>query len=351
MSDIAETPNTSPVKPPRKRGCLFLLGRGLKWLGMLLIVLVVAGVVYQAVATEMDKRNFSPRGQLYNVNGHQMHLYCVGEGSPTVILEAGGYAESLWWYRVQNQLAEHTQVCSYDRAGMGWSEAGPAPRDAGSIVEELHVLLDEAQIEPPYILAGHSFGGILNRFYATRYPDEVLGITLVDSAIVTEKFTNLSEYEEHKRSGDILNSLIWVMSRLGIWRLTVSGDFSGWGYPSEIVPELVAFRSTNQAFDTYYAETLGLPPELWLKPGDAEDLGDLPLMILWATEHRPMSASDTELIASYQQAITEFSSNSVTRYIEGSDHGTIIGSEDYAQQVTEAILDVIEAVETGEPLT
>lgn len=351
MSNITATSNVLPTEKPRKRGCLFLLGRVLKGFGILLIVLIIAGVAFQAVASELDKRNFTPRGQLYNVNGHQMHLYCAGEGSPTVILEAGGYAESLWWYQVQNQLAEHTQVCSYDRAGMGWSEPGPAPRDAGSIVEELHWLLNEAEIEPPYVLAGHSFGGILNRFYATRYPDEVLGITLVDSAIVTEKFTNLSEYEEHKRSGDILNSLIWVMSRLGIWRLTVSGDFSNWGYPAEILPQLVAFRSTNQAFDTYYAETLGLPPELWLKPGDAEALGDLPLMIVWATEHRPMSASDAALIAGYQEAITEFSSNSVTRYVEGSDHGSILGSEPYAQQVTDAILDVIEAAQTGEPLT
>ncbi|HLU09490.1 MAG TPA: hypothetical protein VK003_07465 [Oceanobacillus sp.] len=117
MTSTAQSPYTVT-----SQGCWWLLRRGLKWLGILLVVVVAAGVVFQTAATEMDGRNYAPRGQQYNVNGHQMHLYCTGEGSPTVVLEAGGYAESLWWYQVQNQLAEHTQVCSYDRAGLGWSE-------------------------------------------------------------------------------------------------------------------------------------------------------------------------------------------------------------------------------------
>ena len=82
----------------RRRGCLFVLGRGLKWVGTILLVLVPLGVVYQTLATEADKTAYAPRGQLYSVNGRQMHLVCIGEGSPTVVLQAGGLAESLWWY-------------------------------------------------------------------------------------------------------------------------------------------------------------------------------------------------------------------------------------------------------------
>jgi hypothetical protein len=80
--------------------------------GIVLVTLVLLGVAYQTIAIELDKRNYAPRGQLYTVNGHQMHMVCMGEGSPAVVLQAGGLADSLWWYRVQNQLAEHTRVCA-----------------------------------------------------------------------------------------------------------------------------------------------------------------------------------------------------------------------------------------------
>jgi len=120
MSTItASSEITLPQTTAHKRGCLFYVKRGLKGLGIAILLLLVLGFAYQTVATEMDKRSYSPRGQLYTVNGHQMHLYCIGQGSPTVILEAGGYAESLWWYRIQAQLATHTRVCTYDRPGIG----------------------------------------------------------------------------------------------------------------------------------------------------------------------------------------------------------------------------------------
>jgi hypothetical protein len=148
---IAMTGETieQPTSESRRRGCLFDIQRGLKWFGIILITLIVLGVAYQTIATELDKRNYSPRGQLYTVNGHQMHIVCTGEGSPTVILQAGGGGESLWWYRVQRQLTPHTQVCAYDRAGLGWSEAASTPRDPVTTAGELHALLEEAGVHPP----------------------------------------------------------------------------------------------------------------------------------------------------------------------------------------------------------
>ena len=349
MTYITETPN---AEKPHKRGCLFLLRRGLKWLGILLVVLVIAGVVFQAVATEMDKRNLSPRGQLYSVNGHQMHLYCTGEGSPTVILEAGGYAESLWWYRVQVQLAEHMQVCAYDRAGLGWSEPGPAPRDPVTIVGELHTLLSEAEIEPPYVLTGHSFGAILVRIFADQYPEDVDGLVLVDSGLLRPAhFGSDAEFNEWKSGNDVLQAILWGMSRVGLMRLTVGGDFGSWGYPPEIVPQLVALRSTNQAFDTYYAEGFPVRPALNEAAAAAVEFGDLPIAILWAGEQPLQRPADLEAFEQEKQRMAAYSSNSVTRDIDGANHGSLLGNAQYAQRVTDAILDVIEAAQTGEPLT
>ena len=122
MNNIASTNVTSTQNSatPKKRGVGYWLKRGLKWLGISILVLLIMGFAYQTIATEQDKSLYPVRGQLYNVNGHQMNLYCTGEGSPTVILEAGGVANSLWWYRVQAQLEKHNRVCAYDRGFRRW---------------------------------------------------------------------------------------------------------------------------------------------------------------------------------------------------------------------------------------
>lgn len=128
-TESTATNSHTPVARPR-RGCLFYVKRGLKWFGIALIALVVLGVIYQAIATETDRRAYLPSGQLYTVDGHQMHMICTGEGNPTVILEAGGGHFSAAWAWVQVAVAQSTRVYAYDRAGYGWSEPGPEPRDA-----------------------------------------------------------------------------------------------------------------------------------------------------------------------------------------------------------------------------
>jgi pimeloyl-ACP methyl ester carboxylesterase len=123
-----------------------------------------------------------PLGKLVDVGGHKMHIYCTGEGGPAVILEAGAGAFSLDWNLVQTQVAQFTKVCSYDRAGHAWSELGPRPRTKKQAVYDLHRLLLKTGVPPPYVLVGHSLGGMLVRVYANQYPDEVAGLVLVDTA-------------------------------------------------------------------------------------------------------------------------------------------------------------------------
>ncbi len=122
-----------------------------------------------------------PPGIRLDVGGHKLHIHCLGKGRPTVILDAGLGGSSKDWSRVQAELAQTTQTCVYDRAGYGWSDSGPLPRTSGRIAAELHTLLERAAILPPYILAGHSFGGYNMRLYASRYPQEMAGLVLVDT--------------------------------------------------------------------------------------------------------------------------------------------------------------------------
>jgi pimeloyl-ACP methyl ester carboxylesterase len=326
-----------------KRGCLFYIGRGVKWFFIVLIALVLLGVAYQAVATELDNRAYSPRGQLYVVNGRQMHMICMGEGSPAVILQAGGGADSLWWYWVQNQLAATTRVCAYDRAGLGWSDAASTPRDPVTIVGELHTLLEEAGVQPPYVMVGHSYGSILARVYATQYPQAVTGLALVDS--YTVGMVEQSEIDNARLLYYATNAPLYLMQYMGVTRFVLPDQILAMGYPSELVPEMVALRSRNQALATDSDEK-GLSAYMALAQAslDASDLGALPVAILWASESYANYNPDAML------EVAGYSTNSVVHVIENSNHGSILGTEQHAQQVSDAILDVIEAAQTGEPL-
>src|SRR5829696_628005 len=161
-----------------------------------LLVLAVAGAIYQAIATERAERAYPPPGQMVGVGGHSLHINCLGRGSPTVVLDAGSGGFSAHWVRVQREVSGTTRVCAYDRAGMGWSEMGPDPRDAKQITSELHTLLGKAGIEGPYVLVGHSFGGMYMQTYAARYPDEVSGVALVDTSTDPDQFSQRPEAQD-----------------------------------------------------------------------------------------------------------------------------------------------------------
>jgi pimeloyl-ACP methyl ester carboxylesterase len=157
--------------------------KALLWSVVALLVALVVGGIYQAIATEIDQREAFPTpGEMVDVGEHRLHLNCLGQGSPTVVLDGGwGYTSVEWSGRVQPEVANHTRVCAYDRPGMGWSEPEPGAPDATQTTAELHTLLQEADEEGPYVLVGHSLAGLYSRIYAERYPEEVSGMVLVDS--------------------------------------------------------------------------------------------------------------------------------------------------------------------------
>jgi pimeloyl-ACP methyl ester carboxylesterase len=157
----------------------------------LLLVLVVGTLLlgYKAKADLIAQ--YAPTGQMVDVGGYRLHIDCQGTGSPTVVMEAGLTEPSLMWALVQPQISTTTRVCVYDRAGLGWSDTSPKPRTAEVMVEELHMLLQYANIVGPYIMVGHSTGGMLVRLYAHSYPAEVVGMVLVD-AQHEDQFARLS---------------------------------------------------------------------------------------------------------------------------------------------------------------
>jgi pimeloyl-ACP methyl ester carboxylesterase len=161
---------------------------------LLIVALVIAGLsltgyLYQTIASAVDASSYSAPGRLIDVGGYRLHLSCTGTarlGSPTVILEAGYGNTSLVWSKVQPGVASFTRVCSYDRAGYGWSDNGPLPRTAGHMVTELHTLLARAGVAGPSVLVGHSYGGLIMQLYASTYPQQVAGLVLVESVHVDQ---------------------------------------------------------------------------------------------------------------------------------------------------------------------
>ncbi|HXC43053.1 MAG TPA: alpha/beta hydrolase [Candidatus Dormibacteraeota bacterium] len=150
-------------------------------LGLLVAVILfaLAGALYQSLSERRDRRAYPMPGELIDVGGYKLHIDCTGQGSPTVILDSGLGDTYISWRTVQPQFA---RVCSYDRAGLGYSDSSPHPRTSKNIAEELHTLLHHAGVPPPYILVGHSMGGFDVRLYASLYRNEVAGLVLVDSS-------------------------------------------------------------------------------------------------------------------------------------------------------------------------
>ena len=156
------------------------------WISATVLLGILLGVVYQKLGTRRDWRVHPPPGKLVDLGTHRLHMLETGQGGPTVVLEAGLMSTVLSWSPLQGELAHRYRVISYDKAGLGWSESGPMPRTADRIVDELHSLLQRAGIPPPYILVGHSFGGLTVPLFAARYPEKTAGIVLVDPVAPVE---------------------------------------------------------------------------------------------------------------------------------------------------------------------
>ncbi|MFZ0522129.1 MAG: alpha/beta hydrolase [Candidatus Acidiferrales bacterium] len=181
-------------------------------------LVILAGWVYQQAGTLRDRKRYPAPGELVDLNGHNLHWLSRGEGSPTVVFESGLMSTVLSWTDIRSEIAKATRAVCYDRAGLGWSDPGPAPRDADQIVKELHQLLDQAQVSPPFILVGHSFGGLTTRLFAARYPKEVAGLVLIDPVVPGEWNPPNGHNQKRIRTGAKILRRATVLARFGLIR-------------------------------------------------------------------------------------------------------------------------------------
>lgn len=347
MKITAQSP-AGPVEPRTARpgGRIgFWLKRIALWLAMGILGLAALGAVYQMIASAMDRRALPAPGQRIDVGGYSLHLYCVGEnteGRPTVILESGLGGTSSSWGWIQPSVAKTTRVCAYDRAGMGWSDSSPAPRDAQNIAAELHILLQNAQIPGPYVLAGWSYGGMYVRQYASQYPDEVAGMVLLDSSS-PEQCISTADTQAQCASMARTFTVAPILTRLGVLRLMGLSQPAS-GLPSPQNEELLASFSATKDWDTQSAEFFASPSTRG-QALNSESLGDIPLFVVSATGH-----DFEQLWQGWQTGFTSLSTNSVQRVLPGATHGSILYDPTDATVSADAILQVVEAAHTGADL-
>jgi pimeloyl-ACP methyl ester carboxylesterase len=219
-------------------------------------------------------------GRLVDVGGFRLHLNGLGSGGPTVVLDAALGGSSVSWALVQPEVARFTRVCSYDRAGFGWSDAGPLPRTAGRIAGELRTLLDRAGETPPFVLVGHSFGGLVARVFASRYPADVAGLVLVDTAHAEDWATPAPKERAKIDRGVRLCRQGSKAARLGIARAV--GWLVGWGAlaPARALTRLVSRGGLSREDEGILAPIWKLPREarrplrhFWTQPKFFDALG------------------------------------------------------------------------------
>ena len=238
-----------------------LLKRALFWGGGALVLALAAATALQWLLSHLALERNPPPGEVVVVSGRQMHLLCQGQGSPAVILESGLPGTSLGWASVIKNIASFTRVCAYDRAGYGWSEAGPDPRTISNITKELADLLRTARVDPPYVLAGHSFGGLVVQLYASQFPDEVAGLVLVDSS--HPDLSRRPEALERLERMDALALRLKLLAPIGIARLMIrvpTGNPES--RPSSVRAMEKELLATTRSFRTMASELAGLRESL-----------------------------------------------------------------------------------------
>jgi pimeloyl-ACP methyl ester carboxylesterase len=335
--------------------------RGVLAVLALLILTAAVSAIYESIARISDEKRFPAPGRLVDIGTHRLHINCMGQGSPTVILDAGAGMWSTSWWWVQHDLAATTRVCSYDRTGMGWSDPGPGPGSLDGIqtVKELHLLLEKAGERGPFVYVGHSLGGMLARIYYQQYPNDLVGMVLVEPGDPQLLLVvNPSLQRTDIRPCGRLCTIGRIAARLGIARVLVQHNklVNDPKFPPEALAEwkarvvlpavLTSVLTLGKYLGAICRETL-----------ENKSLGDLPVVLIRGTEFAPpffVTGSEQEQREAVRKvldgwaAIAKLSSKGQAPVvIEGANHLTLIAYKEYADQVSAVIRGMVQKTRPG----
>ncbi len=308
----------------------------LAWALAVVLFAVVAGATYQMLGARRDARLHPAPGRLVSVGTHRLHILESGTGvpgQPTVVLEAGLMSTVLSWHTLQPQLARTYRVVSYDRAGLGWSDLGQMPRTAERIVNELHTLLGKAEIQPPYVLVGHSFGGLTMPLFAARFPDEIAGMVLIDAVVPAE--WDPPSKRDHKMStiGARVCRRSAVLARIGLLRFVAYLLTSGIKKPGAFLVRLISRGTPAESgtvsspwYSALPAEERAMTPVFWIQPKFA-------LTIASQLKNLPVSAAQVRGVNVISDKSVIILSARTSSQLRRDEHRRIAGNLPHGEHV------------------
>jgi pimeloyl-ACP methyl ester carboxylesterase len=297
---------------------LKLAARALFGLAALVALLLASGLGYEAVSAGLDARRFDPPGRMVDVGGHRLNIVCMGEAQgPTVVIEAGSGVGAVGYAAVQERIAQFARVCSYDRAGFGWSEPTRAQRTFEAYARELDLLLAGAEEPGHYILVAHSWGGGVVRVFAREHPEKTAGLVLIETGDEELAFHPVAQ-AAFARAQEI-NRVAAVLHRFGVIRLVPAllGPYAD--APDEVRARVL--RPGTFASMAGYGEAIDAIPEERRRFGGLGTLGDLPLVVV--VRGRADMGSDPAFEQVWRAAnrrLAELSTNSTVIVAEQSGH-------------------------------
>jgi pimeloyl-ACP methyl ester carboxylesterase len=302
----------------------------------IVVMLAAAGFLYENISEARDRRFNAMGGKLVDLGGRKVHLNCTGESSPTVILDSGLGDTYLSWRKVQPEIAKFTRVCSYDRAGLGYSDPSPRPRTSRVIAEELHELLQAAGVAPPYVMVGHSMGGYDVRLYASMYPQEVMGMVLVDASHPDQENRFPAELKNMEGSWQREAQFIAYTTPFGVPRLMGLCDEGAIDRAADCNGRTARERLAEiRAFPESAAQTAATDP-----------FGDLPLAVLSHDPDKPsndlppdLAKSVNELWEKMQEELAHLSTRGTQTVAKNSGHYIQIDRPDV---VIDAVRNVVD---------
>jgi pimeloyl-ACP methyl ester carboxylesterase len=285
------------------------------------LALASLGGAYETLGESLHRRALPPGGQLVDVGGHRLYLHCNGSGSPAVVLEAGLGESSSAWETIAPAVAHQTRVCTYDRAGLGWSENATGSQNGIQTATDLHTLLNRAGEPGPYVLAGHSLGGAYVLGFAERFPEQVAGVALLDS-MSPDQFTRVAGYAGFYDGLHRVSGLLPPLARLGVGRIVGYGAREGRGFRDDVA-EIPDALKHAQAL-----ESIGAKPLIVVTAGKGQRAG-------WT---------------SAQDELATLSTNSVHRLVPGATHASLLDDRADAAISSRAIRDVVRSIRAAKQL-